>query len=73
MAKAGTQLVIPLNAAPSEVRAATFLHDHILRISGADLPVVSSDGPLPEQCIHISSSSEIETGDGFSIKTTEII
>jgi hypothetical protein len=67
--ESGYTIVIPLNAAPSELRAATFLHDHILRISGADLPVVSSDGPLPEQYIHISTTKEIETGDGFSIKT----
>jgi hypothetical protein len=63
-------IVIPVNPTASESRAATLLHDHIRKISGAELPVVSSEEPLPENCIHISSSSEIKTGDGFSIQTS---
>ncbi len=62
-------IVIPPDATPVEVRAASFLHDHILKISGADLPVVSFGETLPEQCIYISSDPQIVTGDGFSIAT----
>lgn len=68
--ESGYTIVIPQNAAPSEVRAASFLQDHIRKISGAELPVVSSGEPLPEKGIYISSGPEIETGDGFSVTTT---
>ncbi|MBM3421429.1 MAG: hypothetical protein FJY11_09890, partial [Bacteroidetes bacterium] len=68
--ESGYTIVIPQNAAPQEVRAASFLRDHIRKISGAQLPVVSSGEPLPEKVIYISSGPEIEPVDGFSVTTT---
>ncbi len=64
-------IVIPENASPEEFRAAEFLKEHLLAISGCDFPVVNSDEPDLENCILISKSDDIETGDGFSVKTEQ--
>jgi hypothetical protein len=64
-------IVIPSDASPEELRAATFLQDHLARISGYKLPVVQFDEPDTNLYIFISKSDEITSGDGFSISTSD--
>jgi hypothetical protein len=60
-------IVIPELASAEEIRAAEFLRDHLLKVSGAELPIIFSDEWDSELGIFISKSPEIETGDGFRI------
>ncbi|MBE0638429.1 MAG: hypothetical protein IH598_07910, partial [Bacteroidales bacterium] len=62
-------IIIPENASTEEIRAADFLKEHLLLISGCTFPVVDANEPNPENCIFISKSDEVTTGDGFSMTT----
>jgi hypothetical protein len=64
-------IVIPSDASPEELRAATFLQDHLARISGFELPIIQADAHDISHFISISKSNEITSGDGFSISTSE--
>jgi hypothetical protein len=63
----GYSIVIPELASAEEIRAAEFLRDHLIKISGVELPVVLADEWDQELGVFISKSPEIETGDGFRI------
>lgn len=62
-------IIIPSQPSVEEIRAATFLKDHLLKISGCELPVIQSDAPVKGHAIYISRNSDISCGDGFRIKT----
>ncbi len=64
-------IVIPSDASPEELRAVTFLQDHLARISGCELPIIQADTHDISHFISISKSDEITSGDGFSISTSE--
>ena len=67
--KSNYTIIIPSQPSAEEIRAAVFLKEHLLLISGCDFPVVNSKETASENYIFISKSTEIETGDGFSITT----
>jgi len=67
--KSDYQIVIPNQPSPEETRAAAFLQEHIFKISGCRLPIVSKEkaGEIPS--IFISESKEIDSGDSFRVFT----
>jgi len=62
-------IFIPSQPADEEIRAAEFLRDHLIKISGCELPVIQNDEPPKDCAIMISKSADISRGDGFRIKT----
>jgi hypothetical protein len=67
--KSKYKLVIPEKSSPQEERAAFFLQEHILKISGCELPVVRKDELVSKPAIYIAKSNEIMEGDGFKLFT----
>lgn len=74
------RIVIPASATPHELKAAQVLQDNILQISGAALPIVTSDKPGSPYEIIVGQNPRLdELGitinfnvlkeDGFSLKT----
>lgn len=67
--KSDYQIVTPNQPSPEEARAATFLQDHILKISGCRLPILSTEKAGEKPSIFISESKEIDSGDSFRVFT----
>ncbi len=68
--KSNYSIVIPEKASKEEVRAASFLKDHLQKISDCNLPIIYSCNSNSERCIIISKSDDIASGDGYSINTS---
>ncbi|NCC71906.1 MAG: DUF4838 domain-containing protein [Sphingobacteriia bacterium] len=64
-------IVIPDQSSVEERRAATFLQDHLKKISGCLLPILSQKQQSDQLFILIEKSDEIESGDAFSISTLQ--
>ena len=64
-------IVIPLAASPEEERAALFLQEHILKISGHTLPLARTDETISKPAIYIRRGLAIPEGDEFRLYTSQ--
>lgn len=69
--KSDYTIVIPEQASAQEVRAAEFLQQHVYKISGCSLPIVSTEKPFAAPAIYISKTTEIIEGDSYRLFTNE--
>lgn len=60
---------IPEEPSDGELRAAEFLRDHILKITGCEIPMVCTNEQGEENSVIITQSEEMVKGDAFSIQT----
>ena len=61
------KIVLPASPSPEEKRAAEFLNQHLQKITGLTLPVISSDKPKGKHLVIIHKSSELEQPDDFRV------
>lgn len=59
---------IPEEPSAGELRAAEFLRDHIVKISGCEIPMVCTNEPGAENVVVITQSEDMVNGDAFSIQ-----
>ncbi len=67
--KSTFSIVIPESASAEEKRAALLFSKYLEKISGCLIPVIESDNPPADNIVWIRKSDEIESEDGFYIKT----
>ncbi|MGQ9802028.1 MAG: DUF4838 domain-containing protein [Candidatus Saccharicenans sp.] len=67
--KSSYRIVLQAHPSPEEKRAAEFFNQHLQKISGLTLPVISTDKPEGKYLVIIQKSSELPQPDDFRVFT----